>query len=176
MSKKKPLTAALFLSALFIVSPASALFAQRLGADAVLSGLTTLHPVFRYTEDGTPRPGGPEVRQLLSDVQGVLAGAGITIVGSAEFERLMGARNYPIGVLEMDVSMSGHPELDLKSYLLSLRIKQAVYLTRKPVVKFLGTTWESTDFGVAKDLTFVRGVARDTAGRFIQEWSAQNAK
>jgi hypothetical protein len=157
-------------------SPAASLFAQTQGADAALSGLTTLHPVIRYVEEGILRPSDPAARQLQSDVERLLADAGINIVDAAEFDRLLGARSFPVAMLEMDVRMSKHPELDSKNYLLSLHIKQAVFLTRKPVVRFLATTWESTNFGVAKDPAFVRGVARESMGRFIQEWSTQNTE
>lgn len=176
MCRKKPLAAALFLSALFVVSPASALFAQRLGAEAALEGLTTLHTLIRYVEDGASRPGSPAERRLQLDVERMLAEAGFSIVDAAEFERLTRPRNYPIALLLLDVRVSKHPGLELRSYLLTLQIRQGVFLTRRPVVNFLGTTWENTNFGVAEDPDFVRGVARNAVERFIQEWNAQNPR
>ena len=176
MRKEKPLAAALFLSALFIASPASILFAQRLGAEAALEGLKTIHPLIRYVEDGASRPDSPAERRIQLDVERMLAEAGLSVVDAAEFERLMRPRNYPIALLLMDVRVSKHPGLELHSYLLTLQIRQGVFLTRRPVVNFLGTTWENTNFGVAEDPAFVRGVARKAIERFIQEWNAQNSK
>jgi hypothetical protein len=175
MHRKGLFILAVFIS-LWMASPCSLLFSQTRGADAVLSGLTTLYPVIRYFENGVLRHSGPGAGRIQSDVEGMLADAGIDIVDSAEFDRLLGAKTYPVAMLEMEVRMSAHPDHDLKSYLLSLHVRQAVFLTRKPVVRFLGTTWESTDFGVAKDPAFVRGVAGKAVGRFIQEWNSQNAK
>jgi hypothetical protein len=161
---------------LWMGSPAALLFAQTQGAEAVLNGLTTIHPVIRYMEEGSVQPGGAAVREFQSDVERMLVDEGITIIDLAEFDRLLGARSFPVALLEMDLRVSKHPELDLQNYLLSLHIKQAVFLTRKPVVRFLATTWESTHFGVSKDLAFLRGVARDAMEGFVQEWRAQNRK
>jgi len=176
MCKKKALLITLFLSALFIGQPPSALLAQRLGAEAALDGLTALHPLIRYVEDGASRQGSPAERRLQLDVEGMLDKAGLSVVDAGEFERLMRARNYPIAMLLMDVRVSKHPGLELQSYLLTLQIRQAVFLTRRPVVNFLGTTWENTKFGVAEDPAFLRTVARSAVERFIQEWNTQNSR
>ncbi|MBN2032368.1 MAG: twin-arginine translocase TatA/TatE family subunit [Deltaproteobacteria bacterium] len=173
--KKKLLIFAFFIS-FWIGSPVPSPFAQIQGAEAVLSGLTTCHPIIRYVEDDRPRASSPMTQELQSNAEKMLVDAGITIVDQAEFNRLLGAKTYPVAMLEMDVRISLHQDLDIKSYLLTLSVRQPVFLTRKPVVRFLGTTWESTDFGIAKDLTFVRRVAGEALGRFIQEWKAQNAK
>jgi hypothetical protein len=164
------------LMSLWLGTPGVPLLAQTQGPEAVLGGLTTVYPVIRYTEDGLTQPVGAARRQIQSDAERLLADAGLNIVDSSEFDRLLGARNFPLALLELEVRISKHPESDLKNYLLSLQIKQAVFLTRKPVVRFLATTWESMAFGAAKDLPFVQGVAKDAMGRFIQEWNAQNAK
>lgn len=164
------------LAAFWLGTPFPSPLAQIQGSEAVLSGLTTLHPVIRFAEDGTLRPGSRTARRLQSDAERMLADAGIQLVDSTEFNRLLGARSYPVAMLELDVRMFGHPDSDLKSYLLSLRIRQSVFLARKPVVRFLGLTWESMDFGVAGDAAFVTGVGRDAVGRLIQDWRDQNAK
>lgn len=161
---------------LWLGSPAVPLFAQIQGSDAVLSGLTTVHPVIRYMEEDSIERSGPAERQLQSDVERILADAGIDIVDATEFERLLGARSFPVALLAIDVRMSRHPDLDLQNYLLSLHIKQGVFLTRKPIVRFLATTWESTNFGIAKDPSLLREVAKDAMERFVQEWRSQNTK
>lgn len=170
----------LLLLAVFMASclgnPASAVFAQNQGAHAALSGLTAIHPVIRYFEDAAPRPRAAAATQLQSDVERILSDNGIAITDSAEFDRLVGARNYPIAMLQLDLRMANHPDQDMKSYLVSCHIRQPVFLSRKPVVRFLATTWESTDFGMTKDVAFARGVAKEALGRFIQEWRAQNPK
>lgn len=146
------------------------------GAENALSGLTTVHLRIQYYEDGVLKDTGQAKAQLQSDVERILSDNGISLADTSEFDRLSASRSYPIALLQLDLRMQSHPDEDRKSYLLSCQIRQPVFLSRRPVVRFLASTWESTDFGIAKDFAFVRGVARQALGRFIQEWKAQHPK
>jgi hypothetical protein len=162
------------LVSLCLSSPASSLFGQTQGGEPVLAGLTTMNLRIQVYEDGVLQDTSSE--QLQSDAERMLTDAGLKLVGADEFERLVSSRNYPIAMLDMDVRMTKLPEMDLRTYLLSLKIRQGAFLSRKPVVRFLASTWESTDFGAAKDFSFVRGVAKDALGKFVQNFQAQNPK
>ena len=178
MNRKKLFILSLILF-LCVGSSVSLLFAeiQRIsGAEDALAGLTTIYPRIQYYEDGMLKETGQARAQLQSDLERMLTDAGIKLVGMAEFERLVASRSYPIALLDMEVRMSKIPDTELNTYILSIKVRQAVFLARKPVVRFLASSWESTDFGAAKDFPFVSGVANDALGRFVQDLRAQNPK
>ena len=178
MNKKKSFILILVLC-FCLGGSASLLFGeiQRIsGAEDALVGLTTIYPHIQYYEDGVLKETGQSAAQLQSDVESMLTDAGIKLVNRAEFERLVASRNYPIALLDMDVRMSKIPDVEIQSYILLLKVRQPVFLSRRPVVRFMASSWESTDFGVAKDFPFVRGVARDALARFVQDLQAQNPK
>jgi hypothetical protein len=172
--KKRWLLAVLLF--LCLSGSVSSLFAQTQGSESALAGLTTINIRIQYYEEGVLRETSSERAQLQSDAEGLLTEAGLKLVGTAEFDRLVGSRNYPIAMLDMDVRMSKLPETDLHTYLLTLKIRQGAFLSRKPVVRLLASTWETTDFGAAKDFAFVRGVAKDALGKFVQDFQSQNPK
>jgi hypothetical protein len=158
-------------------SSASLLFAQIqriVGAEEALGGLTTIYPRIQYYENGSLKESNRG--QLQSDLEGMLSDAGMKIVDTAEFERLVASRSYPIALLDMEVRMSKIPDTELQMYLLSIKVRQPVFLARRPVVNFLASSWENTDFGAARDFPFVRGVAKDALGRFVQDLRSQNPK
>ena len=146
------------------------------GAEDALVGLTTIHPRIQYYEDGMLKETGQARAKLKSDLELTLTDAGVKLVDTAEFERLVAARTYPIALLDMQLRMSKIPDTPLNSYILSIKVRQAVFLARRPVVRFLASSWESTDFGVTQDFPFVRGVAKEALGRFAQDLRAQNPK
>jgi hypothetical protein len=167
------------LASLLMVVPASALRAetQRInGAEEALGGLTTIHSRIHYYEDGVPRDTGQALAQLQSDLERMLTDAGIKLAETADFDRLVVSRSFPIALLEMELRTAKIPDTELKSYILSIKIRQPVFLSRKPVVRFLASSWESLDFGAAKDFPFVREVAKEALGRFVQDLRAQNPK
>jgi len=155
---------------------AFAQFQRISGAENALAGLTTIHPRVQYYEDGIPKETGQAVAQLQSDLESMLSDSGVKVVPMDEFERLVASRSYPIALLDMEVRMSKTPDSELKMYILTIKVRQAVFLSRKPVVRFMASSWESTDFGAAKDFPFVRGVAKDAVARFVQDLQAQNPK
>lgn len=158
---------------------ASLLFAemQRIsGAENALEGLTTICPRIQYYEDGVLKESGQARAELQSDLESMLTGAGLKVVDRTEFERLVASRNYPIALLDLEARMSKIQDVEMNTYILTVKVRQAVFLSRKPVVKFLASSWESTDFGVAKDFSFVRGVAKDALARLVQDLQAQNPK
>jgi hypothetical protein len=178
MNRKKILMLTLIVI-LCVSSSASLLFAeiQRIsGAEDALAGLTTIHPRLQYYEDGALQESNPDKVQLQSDLERMLTDTGIKLVGMDEFQRLVASRSYPIALLDMEVRMSKIPDTELKAYILSIKLRQAVFLARKPVVRFLASSWESADFGVAKDFAFVSSVAKDALARFVQDLQAQNPK
>jgi hypothetical protein len=174
--KKFALTLAVFLC---VCNYSSLLFAdiQRVsGVEGALAGLTTVYPRVQYYEDGALQETNSDKIQLQSEVESKLIDAGFKLVGAEEFHRLVASVNYPIAMLDMEIRMSKIPDLELRAYVVSIKVKQAVFLSRKPVIRFMAPTWESMDFGAAKDFPFVGSVAKDAFGRFVQDLQAQNPK
>ena len=178
MNRRKFCMLTLALS-LCVWNQSSLLFAdiQRIsGVEGAITGLTTIYSRVQYYEDGALQEWNSDKIQLQSDVERKLTDAGIKVVGADEFHRLVASVNYPIAMLDMEIRMSKIPDLELKAYVVSIKVKQAVFLSRKPVIRFLAPTWESTDFGAAKEFPFVGTVAKDALGRFLQDLEAQNPK
>jgi len=170
------LTLTAFLSVTGPASVLSAEFQRISGAEDALAGLATLQPRIHHYQDGALLETSPAVLQIQSDVERILSDAGIKLVGKQEFDRLVASRSYPIGRLDVEVRTAKFQETDLMTYVLSVKVRQAVFLARKPVVRFLASSWESIDFGAAKDFSFIRSLARDALGRLAQDLQAQNAR
>ena len=177
--KRKRFFILILVVCLCFAGSASPLFAemQRIsGAENALEGLTTIYPRIQYYEEGVLRESGQARAELQSDLEGALSDAGLKVVDRSDFERLVASRSYPIALLDLEARMSKIRDVEINTYILTIKVRQAVFLSRRPVVKFMASSWESTDFGVAKDFPFVRGVAKDALARFVQDLQAQNPR
>jgi hypothetical protein len=160
---------------LLLGSPASTVLGQKAASD-ILAGLTTAHVRIFYSEDGSAREGGQERNQLALDLERALADSGLKLVSKDEFDRLLSSRGYPIGLLDLEVRTNKISGVDFKIYYVSLKLQQLCYVARKPVLKFMASTWDITDAGTADDFNAVKKRVNETIGRFVSDFKSENPK
>ncbi len=150
-------------------------FGQKAAPD-ILAGLTTAYVRVSYFVDGALRETGPERNQLAADLERQLADTGLKLVAKEEFEKLISSRGYPIGLLDLEVRMKKISGVDFKTYYVSLKLQQVCYVARKPVLRFMASTWDITDSGTADDFNTVKRSVKEAVDRFVSDYKSENPK
>jgi hypothetical protein len=158
-----------------LVSPVFNAHAQKMG-DQLLAGLTTVYLRVQYTDDSGMKATGSESSQLISDTERQLNDAGLKIVSSGEFDRLIASRGYPVALLDVEVRLGKIKDMELKFYNLSVRLRQLSYVARMPTLRFLGGTWDVTDSGVADDFQFLRQRLSAIVSQLVSDYKSENPK
>jgi hypothetical protein len=172
MDKKKLF---FFVILSLLVSPVFDAHAQKMG-DQLLAGLTTVYLRVQYSDDSGMKATGAESSQLVSDTERQLSEAGLKIVSSSEFDRLIASRGYPIALLDVEVRIAKVKDMDLKVYNLSVKLRQLAYIARMPTLKFLGGTWDITDYGTMDDFSFVKQRLNAVIVRLVSDYKSENPK
>jgi hypothetical protein len=163
------------LGLLLLGSPASTVFGQKAAQD-ILAGLTAAHVRILYFEDGSARETGQERNQLAADLERQLADTGLNLVSRDEFERLISSRGYPIGLLDLEVRTNKISGVDFKVYYISFKLQQLCYVSRKPVLRFLASTWDMTDAGTVDDFNGLKKRVNEAVARFVSDFKSENPK
>jgi hypothetical protein len=158
-----------------LVSPVFDAHAQKMG-DQLLAGLTTVYLRVQYSDESGMKAAGSESSQLISETERQLTDAGLKVVSSSEFDRLIASRGYPIAMLEVEVRLAKVKDMDLKIYTLSVRLRQLSYVARMPTLRFLGGTWDVTDYGVLDDFSFLRQRLSAVISNLVSDYKSENPK
>jgi len=161
------------LTLLLLGTLANTGFGQKTAPD-ILAGLTTAAMRVSYYEEGSLRNSSSEGRQLASDLEKQLGETGLKLVSEDELERLLVSRGYPAGLLDLDVRTSKMSGVEIQVYYISVKLYQVCYVARKPVLRFMASTWDLTDTGTADDFNAVRGRVREAVARFVGDFRAEN--
>ncbi|TET74856.1 MAG: hypothetical protein E3J56_01670 [Candidatus Aminicenantes bacterium] len=108
-------------------------------------------------------------RQLLQSEE-------IKILPEEEFNRLRRTRNYPLGRLEIIVTVKDIKEGNEKIYNIIVRFSQIVFLSRAPVIKLFAPTWESQTIGCSGDLNVITESVKAGVEKFISAYTSVNSK
>lgn len=158
-----------------LVSPVFEAHAQKMG-DQLLAGLTTMYVRVQYSDESGMKATGSESAQLISDTERQLTDAGLKVVSSGEFDRLIASRGYPIAMLDIEVRLGKIKDMELKFYNLSVRVRQLSYVARMATLRFLGGTWDVTDSGVADDFPFLRQRLSGIISQLVSDYKSENPK
>jgi len=172
MDKKKLF---LFVLLTLLVSPVFDAHAQKMG-DQLLAGLTTVYLRVQYSDESGMKATGSESSQLISDTEQQLTDAGLKVVSSGEFDRLIASRGYPIAMLDVEVRLAKVPDMEVKVYNLSVRLRQLSYVARMPTLRFLGGTWDVTDAGTMDNFSFLKQRVNAIVSRFVSDYKSENPK
>lgn len=172
MGKKKLF---FFVILSLLVSPVFDAHAQKMG-DELLGGLTTVCLRVQYSDESGLKATGTESNQLVSDTERQLSDAGLKVVSSSEFDRLIASRGYPIALLDVEVRIAKVKDMDLKVYNLSVKLRQLAYIARMPTLRFLGGTWDITDYGTMDDFSFVKQRLNALITRLVSDFKSENPK
>jgi hypothetical protein len=172
MDKKKLFF--LVMLALF-VSPVLNAHAQKM-ADQLLAGLTTVQVRVKYSDESGLKATGTESNQLISDTERQLSDAGLKIVSSSDFDRLVASRGYPIALLDIEVRLAKIADTDMKIYNLSVKLRQLAYIARMPTLRFLGGTWDVMDSGTMEDFSFIRQRLSGIISNLVSDYKSENPK
>jgi hypothetical protein len=172
MDKKKLF---FFVLLTLLVSPVFDAHAQKMG-DQLLAGLTTVYLRVQYSDESGMKATGSESSQLISDTEQQLTDAGLKVVSSSEFDRLVASRGYPIAMLDVEVRLAKVPDMEVKVYNLSVRLRQLSYVARMPTLRFLGGTWDVTDAGTMDNFSFLKQRVNAIVSRFVSDYKSENPK
>ena len=172
---KKSVFLVVALGLLLLGSPASSVYGQKAAQD-ILAGLTTAHVRIFYSENGSLRESGQERNQLAANLERQLADTGLKLVSRDEFDRLLSSRGYPIGLLDLEVRTNKISGVDFKVYYISFKLQQLCYVSRKPVLRFLASTWDMTDAGTVDDFNGLKKRVNEAVARFVSDFKSENPK
>ncbi|OPX37496.1 MAG: hypothetical protein B1H12_04740 [Desulfobacteraceae bacterium 4484_190.2] len=126
--------------------------------------------------DPTIEQEGLTTAQIRRDTEHQLQREGIKILPEEEFNRLRRTRNYPLGRLEVIVTIKDMNKDAEKLYSIIVRFSQVAFLSRAPVIKLFAPTWESQTIGYSGDLSVVTEGVKARVEEFISAYTAANSK
>lgn len=112
--------------------------------------------------------------EILENTKRQLQRAGIKLLSEKEYDRLRAVRNYPLAQLTVAVAVKNTRSDEAKIYSVMVSIRQAVFLSRKPVVQFIGPTWESNTIGYTQDLDVIQEDIKSGVTKFINAYFSAN--
>jgi hypothetical protein len=119
---------------------------------------------------------GLTTAQIQGDTERQLQSEAIKLLPEEEFNRLRRTRNYPLGRLEIIVTVTDIKEGNGQIYNIIVRFSQIVFLSRAPVIKLFAPTWESQTIGYSRDLSVVTGGVKARVEEFISAYMSVNSK
>jgi len=119
---------------------------------------------------------GLTTAQIRRDTERQLQSEEIKLLPEEEFNRLRRTRNYPLGRLEIIVTVKDIKEGNEKIYNIIVRFSQIAFLSRAPVIKLFAPTWESQTIGYSGDLSVVTEGVKAGVGEFISAYMSVNSK
>ena len=119
---------------------------------------------------------GLTTAQIWRDTERQLQREGIKLLPEEEFSRLRRTRNYPLGRLEIIVTVKDIKEGNEIIYNIIVRFSQSVFLSRAPVIKLFAPTWESQTIGYSGDLSVVTEGVKVGVEEFISAYMSVNSK
>jgi hypothetical protein len=148
---------------------------NRLTSDvaATLEGIKSIH-VRVAPIDADLSQGGLSQAKILENTKWQLQRAGIKLLSEKEYDRLRAVRNYPLGQLEVTVTFKNAGDIDAKIYSVKVRVRQAVFLSRKPVIKVSAPTWEESTIGYTRELGAIQAGIEDAVAKFINAYRSVN--
>ena len=114
--------------------------------------------------------------QIRRETERQLERAWIKVLSEEKYNRLKKPRNYPLGRLDVIVTIKDMQKDDEKLYNVTVRISQIAFLSRAPVIKVFAPTWESVTIGNTRNLGVVLDVVRDGVQGFIDAYLSVNPK
>jgi hypothetical protein len=155
------------------VGPVPCLFAQK-QAEGALEGLKDIRIRIRLVLDSASKGSELTPDMLERDAEEVLRDAGLKVVSQDEFQRLLPSRGYPVGTLDLDSRIFKPGEAGFYVFYLNIKVRQPAFLSRKPVIKLLVPTWETTDVGTIDTPAALRDTAKAAVMSFIRDFKGEN--
>lgn len=114
-------------------------------------------------------------RRLLSQTEEAFRRAEIEMLPKEEYVRLRQSRNYPLGRFSISLTILNAENLDVKIYHVTVHLDQVVFLSRRPVIKFVVPTWELKKMGYSDNLEAVYNLVDNMVARFVYDFLSVNA-
>jgi len=140
-----------------------------------LRGLRSIY-VWVAPMDSKIEQEGLKAVQIRRDTELQIQREGIKLLPEAEFNRLRRSRNYPLGRLEIIVTIKDIKEGNEKIYNITVRFSQIAFLSRAPVIKLFAPTWEIQTIGYSGDLRKVTEGVKAGVEAFISAFMSVNSK
>ena len=160
----------LFLTPHFFNQPA------RAQSNPSLGGLTSMFVRVNPEEPSGEQTAGVDEKQVKSDTERQLAEGGIKVLSEQEFARLQRSRGYPLALVDVVSKLFPVKGTDSRIYFVDVKVRQLVFLSRKPVVRLWAATWEMRDIGITADMDLVREKVRDAVSQLVSDYQAENQR
>jgi hypothetical protein len=168
---KKPLVLITLLLLFMATGFLSQGFAQMTASDA-LFGLKAVRVEVKPMENSDERVQEIGLDDVLAQTEAQLSAAGLTLLPEEEYLRLLRSFRYPLALVEVVVGVFPIQESELVIYTAKVRLNQAVYMARRPVIKFLAPTWEARHMGSTKDLPSLKGRIKVMVSNLIEDYQS----
>ncbi len=119
---------------------------------------------------------GLTTARIRRDTERQLQMAKIKLLPEEEFNRLRRSRNYPLGRLDVIVTIKDMNKDNEKLYSIIIRFSQIAFLSRAPVIKLFAPTWESQTIGYSGDLNVITESVKAGVEKFISAYTSVNSK
>jgi hypothetical protein len=114
--------------------------------------------------------------QLKKDTEQQLREAGIKILNEGDFSRLKGSVRYPLAGLDVIITLIDIQEMELDIYDIEVKIRQVVFLARRPVIKILAPTWKDQTVFQSNSLGLIREKLKESVDKFLDAYLSVNPK
>ena len=140
---------------------------------ASLGGLKSIY-IAEPSLDSKVKYEGLSTDRLKKNTEKQLKKAGIKTLSEKEFDRLKRSERYPLGRLDMVITIGEITSVDLKVYNIVVQLRQVVFLARKPVAKLWTATWGKRELGYSPGVDVVEEGVKDIVGQFINDYLSVN--
>ena len=114
--------------------------------------------------------------QLKKDTEQQLRAAGIKILTEGDFSRLKGSVRYPLAGLDVIITLIEIQEMELDIYDIEVKIRQVVFLARRPVIKIFAPTWKDQTVFQSNSLGLIREKLKESVDKFLNAYLSVNPK
>ncbi len=134
------------------------------------------HIYVRVAMDTEIEKRGLRADQLKQDTEQQLREAGIKILTEEDFSRLKGSVRYPLAGLDVIITLIDIQEMELDIYDIVVKIRQVVFLARRPVIKIFAPTWKEHAVFQSESLGLIREKLKESVDKFLAAYLSVNPK
>jgi len=139
-----------------------------------LEGIRNIY--VRVAMDPEVEKRGLRADQLKKDTEQQLREAGIKIMTEENFSRLKGSVRYPLAGLDVIITLIDIQEMELDIYDIVVKIRQVVFLARRPVIKIFAPTWKEHAVFQSESLGLIREKLKESVDKFLAAYLSVNPK
>ena len=132
------------------------------------------HIYVRVVMDPEIEKRGLSADQLKQDTEQQLREEGIKILTEEDYSRLKRSVRYPLAGLDVIITLIDIQEMELDIYDIVVKIRQVVFLARRPVIKIFAPTWKEHAVFQSESLGLIRETLKERVDKFLAAYLSVN--